>query len=335
MKAKNRTEKRKKGKRKRVLKFFFSLLVILLLGAGYLIYDALNQVKQTHVELERGTHSEKREQPVQLQKKPISIALFGVENYVDAGANGRSDTIMIFTLNPADKTVKVVSIPRDTRVEIVGYGTVDKINHAYSFGGPDMSIDTIENFLDIPIDYFATINFDVFKKVVDELGGVTVDVPFDFWETNVGVGYYDKIYFKQGTQKLNGEEALAYVRMRKQDPRGDIGRAERQQQVIAALMDQISPQTLLLKYDDILDHVSDNMRTNLSSQDMLSIIKTYSGIKSSNMERLTIQGTDLYLNRIYYYDPDITELANLQQVLKDHLELDVTTQIPSMNDTNG
>src|SRR5690606_29205840 len=109
-----------------------------------------------------------------------------------------------------DKSMKMVSIPRDTRTEIIGKGFQDKINHAYAFGGPEMAIDTVENFLDIPIDYFVQVNMESFKDIVDAVGGVTVNNSFSF---NAG-GYT----FNEGQISLNGAEALAYSRMRYEDP---------------------------------------------------------------------------------------------------------------------
>src|SRR5690606_29541403 len=111
------------------------------------------------------------------------------------------------------------------------------------YGGKRMTIETVEQFLDIPIDYYATVNFEAFKNIVDVLGGITVDVPFDF-QQNSDDRVAEKLQFYEGEMELDGRYALAYARMRMEDPRGDIGRNERQQQVIEAIIDKaLSPAT--------------------------------------------------------------------------------------------
>src|SRR5699024_3684082 len=139
----------------------------------------------------------------------------------------RSDAIMIMRLNPKTDEMKIVSIPRDARTEIVGKGFDDKINHAYAFGGAEMSIATVENFLDIEIDYYVTINMDGLVELVNELGTISVsnDVA---WSDN----QYD---FPEGVVELDGDKTMAYVRMRKKDPMGDFGRTTRHRKVIEGI----------------------------------------------------------------------------------------------------
>ena len=122
--------------------------------------------------------------------------------------------MIVLTVNPELKSVKMLSIPRDTRTEIVGHGTTDKINHAYAFGGIPMSMDTVENFLDIPIDYYLEINMESFNDIVNAVGGITVENNLDFT--------YENVHFAKGTITLDGESALKYSRMRYDNPNGDI-----------------------------------------------------------------------------------------------------------------
>ncbi|RKJ22727.1 LytR family transcriptional regulator, partial [Butyricicoccus sp. 1XD8-22] len=96
------------------------------------------------------------------------------------GDRGRSDSIIVMTVNPKTESIDMLSIPRDTRVEIVGKGVDDKINHAYAFGGVEMSMNTVEKFLDIPIDYYIKLNMEGFKEIVDAVGGVDVNNDIDF-----------------------------------------------------------------------------------------------------------------------------------------------------------
>src|SRR5699024_1362831 len=103
----------------------------------------------------------------------LNILLLGVDQR--GNDSGRSDALMVLTLKPESDEMQIVSIPRDTRTTIIGRGTEDKINHAYAFGGADMSIQTVENFLDIELDYFVRINMEGLKELVDEIGTITID----------------------------------------------------------------------------------------------------------------------------------------------------------------
>jgi polyisoprenyl-teichoic acid--peptidoglycan teichoic acid transferase len=109
----------------------------------------------------------------------------------------------------------MLSIPRDTRTEIVGKGTIEKINHAYAFGNEEMAMKTVENFLDIPIDYYIKVSMEGFKDIVDAVGGITVNNDLDFTQ--------DGYHFPKGQVNLDGKKALAFTRMRHEDPRGDFG----------------------------------------------------------------------------------------------------------------
>lgn len=158
------------------------------------------------------------------KQNPFSVLLLGVdERESDAG---RSDTIVVMTVNPTVQSTKMVSIPRDTYTEIIGRNAKDKINHAYAFGGTVMAVASVESLLDIPIDYIATINMEGFESIVDNIGGVSIVNELGF---NV-----DNYAFPEGEIHLDGETALVYVRMRYEDPRGDFGRQDRQKRSLKA-----------------------------------------------------------------------------------------------------
>lgn len=285
-----------------------------------MLYEAYDASKSSYYSLDRGEKSELRDSSVKIADDPVSILILGVEEYATEGENGRTDTIMLVTLNPYSKSMKMLSIPRDTRLEIVGKDREDKINHAHVFGGTEMTIDTVEKFLDVPIDYFIKINFDGFIDIIDEIGGVTVDVPFDFSEDTTKKG--EKAYFKKGPMHLTGEEALAYARMRKQDPRGDFGRNDRQKQVLKASIDQALTMTTLFKVDKIADHIGDNIQTNLKPMEILALQQKYATIDTSLIDNLTIEGSDLYENRVYYFIPNEASADSIKVRLRVHLDLD-------------
>lgn len=156
------------------------------------------------------------------------ILLFGVDK---RGADqGRSDTIIFLAINPAKQETLMFSIPRDTRAELSDSGRQDKINHAYNSGGIANTVRTVERFLDTPIDYYVKVDMEGFSNIIDALGGVIVENPFAF--------EYEGNRFEKGTIALDGKKALAFARMRHDDPEGDFGRNKRQRQIIQQLMNK-------------------------------------------------------------------------------------------------
>ncbi|BCB05879.1 polyisoprenyl-teichoic acid--peptidoglycan teichoic acid transferase TagU [Bacillus sp. KH172YL63] len=294
------------------------IVLLLFLGGGayaYSIYHSLNKTVETMNEEIDRPKSEKRTEEVEFNKKhPFSVLLLGVDER--AGDRGRSDTMIVVTVNPQEKTTKMLSIPRDTRVEIVGKGIDDKINHAYAFGGVEMSMDTVEQFLDIPIDYYAKINMEGFKDIVNAVGGVTVNNDFAFT--------YSGHTFNEGALSLNGDEALLYSRMRKQDPRGDFGRQARQRQVIQAVIKEGASVSSLWNYGDIFEAIGDNVKTNLTLDEMVEIQKNYKDA-TKDIKQSQIAGSGAMINNgsqdIYYYIVPEEERQKVQEELKSHLNL--------------
>jgi polyisoprenyl-teichoic acid--peptidoglycan teichoic acid transferase len=317
----NRYKKKIKKRRRIRWKRIFLISGLISLGiviySGYLLFTTLDAASQSFKDLERGDKSKLREEAVTVDQDPFSVLIMGVEDYSTGGYNGRTDSLMVVTLNPDSQTVKLLSIPRDTLVDIPNKIEKDKINHAYAYGGKDATIESVENLLDIPIDYYVTVGFQGFKDIINELGGVTVDVPFDFNEKSDEDSKL--IYFKEGNMSLTGEEALAYARMRKQDPRGDFGRNDRQKQILQAAVDKMFSPTILTKLDDIAKHIGENVQTNMKISDALKIQSKYKNFTSSNIEKLSLSGNDQYLDGIYYYIADEDQLNKLKLVLQDHL----------------
>lgn len=221
MGGKLRKTKKAKPKNK-IIKITLIVIVILLLTITS--YGAYAFVKFKHaydsskVDLKRdGNKSELREEDVSFTKDPISILLLGIENYSSKSKDGRADTQMVITLDPDTSEINLITVPRDAIVNIENAGEytgIHKMNAAYNYGSITgygaikLQLETVEKFLNIPIDNFIAVNFDGFRDIVDALGGVTVDVKEDFWEDNI----YDKkrIDFHKGESHLNGEEALAF-----------------------------------------------------------------------------------------------------------------------------
>ncbi|WP_216830634.1 LCP family glycopolymer transferase [Alkalihalobacterium elongatum] len=311
----SRSQKRKKKGRK-VLLLISLFSVLLLVGcATYVTLKIANVTSNVQVDLDRGAKSEKRVEAVDPSKDNISILLLGEDRRPDEPIS-RTDAIMVATFNKSDNSIILTNIPRDTRVNIAGRERIDKINHAHAFGGVDMIIDTVEEFLEIPIDYFIRVDFQAFIAIVDAIGGIEVEVPFDFTERGTDRVWYE---FTEGVQHLNGEEALAYTRMRKQDPRGDIGRGQRQQQVMQAIIEKSATIQSIARFDDVLEAIQDNISLNLSFGNMVALHSYASSLKS--IEQMQIRGENVYINSIYYYDPVLESVAEVQTRLQEHLGL--------------
>ncbi|MGG3915952.1 LytR family transcriptional regulator [Rossellomorea vietnamensis] len=309
-----RSDKHKK-KRRKWPKVLGILFLLLLLGGGayaYSIYHSLNQAVDTmHSPIERDK-SDLREKEVQFSdKEPFSVLLLGVDERKND--KGRSDSMIVLTVNPDKKSVKMLSIPRDTLTDIIGKGTRDKINHAYAFGGVEMAMDTVENLVDIPIDYFVQINMEGFKDIVDAVGGVTVNNDINF--------SYEGYTFPKGELELGGKKALAFSRMRYDDPRGDFGRQLRQREVIQAVIREGASVSSLWNYDNIFDALGNNVKTNLKFEEMVDIQKHYKSA-SKDIEQIQIKtGEGTKIDGIYYYVIPDEELTEIQDTLKEHMEL--------------
>lgn len=331
---------RSKKRNNNGLKIFVSILAILVIGILGYIYSIYANVKDsmdtayTPVEVETfrtsntGTVADSSEDeesrtnagamtPSELLEagEPVSILLLGVDTG-DLGRTeqGRSDSMVVVTINPHTQKTTLLSIPRDTYTEILGYGTSDKINHAYAFGGTAMSINTVQQMLDIPIDFYVMVNMAGIQEIVDAVGGITVESPLTFNQNG-----YD---FVQGTNQLDGEAALAFARMRYEDPAGDTGRQGRQRLVIEAVIRKLATPETLLNYQTILQSLSSNVQTSFQLSDFYTLqSQDYLGAVD-NMNQQQLGGTGGMMNEIYYNFVDETEMTRVQDLLQAELELE-------------
>lgn len=285
--------------------------VFLLIGAG-MAYYLYNQVDTTVDRLNEsaGLSPDRMNQQTISDKKPVSVLLLGVDRRADE--QGRSDSIIVMTLNPNSDESAMLSIPRDTKTEIVGKGTMDKINHAYAFGGAEMAMDTVENFLGIPIDYVAEVDMKGFQDAVNLFGGVEVTNKFAFTS-----GEY---MFEPGTVNLDGAEALAYTRMRYDDPNGDFGRQERQRDVITALVDKGTDSFSISRFNNMLDVLGNNAKTNVTFKDIRTLSSDYmTAFKNQSVLRLEGSGGK-ESDGIYYWNPDEASLDEVKSYLGQLME---------------
>jgi polyisoprenyl-teichoic acid--peptidoglycan teichoic acid transferase len=306
-----KTHTKKKRKWVRVLLFSFLLLFLAVGAYVFSVYNSLNNAVDTmHQPLERSKSDKRKIELSFNDAEPFSVLLMGVDER--KGDSGRSDSLIVLTVNAHNNSVKMLSIPRDTRTEIIGKGTQDKINHAYAFGGVDMSIATVENFLDIPIDHYVQINMEGFKDIVDSVGGVTIDNDLDFT--------YEGTHFPKGQLDLSGEKALKYSRMRYEDPRGDFGRQLRQRQIIQAVIREGASLKSIANYGNIFDVLGNNVKTSLTFDEMITIQSKYKSA-STDIEQFQIKGNGTKIGGVYYFVVSADEKQSIIDTLKSHLEI--------------
>ncbi|KIO65927.1 MULTISPECIES: LCP family protein [Bacillaceae] len=326
-----RTSKRKKKKRKWT-RVIGSVLVILLIGIAGYFYNIYGHAKETvNDKMAKSVKSiNVSETKNKLENKDIlNILLLGVDERNED--TGRSDSLMILSLNPKNKTTAIVSIPRDTLAEIVGKGVKTKINHAYAYGGADMTVATVENMLEIDLDYFVELNMQGLADLVDALGGVTVNNEIEWYDE----GYYKKGYHWQtGEIELDGKKALGYVRMRHLDPKGDFGRTERQRKVINAMIKKGQSMATVAKLNDIIDALGDNMKTNISFTDMKFLVANYLDV-TKNIVSYMLQGKDDTIKGVYYYNVPDDELKRVHSVLTGREDIAKLTLSETENNKNN
>lgn len=295
----------------------FLLLIIGGISYSSFIYSKAKAVaSNSYAEINK---SSKRDKEVSPLKDNISILIMGVDESEQRksqyGEAVRTDALLLATINKDDKSVKLVSIPRDSRVYIPSRKKLDKITHAHVFGGVESTRDTVERFLNVPVDYYVKFNFESFIKIVDSLGGIDIDVPVTFTEQD-SKDQAGAIHLEKGYQHLNGEQALALARTRKID--SDAMRGQRQQLVIEAIAKKALSVKSITKLSSLLDAVDKNLKTNLTFDDMLAIAKNMAGT-DLNIEKLQVQGADKRINGIYYYQPNEQNVTEISKKLNEHL----------------
>ncbi|AYY25522.1 LCP family protein [Bacillus cereus group sp. TH43LC] len=345
------TRSNPKKNKKKIKVIISAILFVLLIGGGYtwfLVNKASSAVRNAAHDLARGDKSDLRDRVVKPITNNVSVLVMGVDESdvrgKEYGEAIRTDALLLATFNKDSKTVKLLSIPRDTYTYIPIEKKKDKITHAHAFGsakngkngGPQASIDAVEKLMNVPVDYFVKFNFKSFIKIVDDLGGIEVDVPVEFTEQDSNDNA-EAIHLEKGVQKLNGEEALALARTRHID--SDAMRGQRQQLVIEAILKKLTSVGSVTKVGNIIDDINGQFVTNLTFDDMLSFYKYGS---DSEIEKLQIQGDDCYMEkgddtcsksagggRTYYYNPDKKELAKVTNDLRTHLGLPAYTKTDS------
>ena len=318
-------------------KIFLMLLAIIVLSvgaAGLYATTLLDYSTEAISKTYKKRKSAVNDQVIEASQ-PFSILLMGVD--VDAatrggGWEGRSDSMILVTVNPKLKKTTMMSLTRDIMVEIANEdgtssGTTEKLNHSYSYGQDPMTIATVEKMMDIKIDRFVKINMDGLMSLVDALGGITVNNTLGF---TISIAAQEPAYtatIPPGKHLINGNQALVYARMRYDDPEGDVGRQIRQREVITAIVKKLLQLDGFTQYKKILDAVSTNLQTDiefttgtlpslLGYRDSLNTIETYQ-----------LDGEGEMVDGLSYQIPTSEHLLKMQNVIKSSLGLPTSTEL--------
>ncbi len=275
-----------------------SLLPILLLVAGAMSYWWFSSAKLPAVR-QAPKKTEETEYFIVPPNK-LNILILGVDDRPKEDDPGRSDTLLVLTIDTESREASLISVPRDTRVRVKGLGW-DKINHAYLVGKVALTRQTTENFLGIPMDYYAKVDLDSFARIVDAIGGITLDVEKKMYYRDSWDHY--EIDLKPGIQRLDGRAALQYVRYR--DEEGDIGRVARQQKFVRAVLAEVSTPAIILKAPSIIREVFASLDTDMPLGLMMGIARKLKEGLSGGLKAHMIEGLPYYIDDISYWVPDI------------------------------
>ena len=307
-------------KGKKITVWILAIVLVIILGAvgGVYFYGnhLFNKMKKVEIDKDNiGITEEVEEKLSQYSNSIINIALFGVDA-VEGGA-GRSDSIMIATLDTVNKKLKLTSIMRDSYVAIDGHGN-DKINHAYAFGGPQLAIKTLNENFDLNIEDFASVNFETLPKIIDKIGGIELDIDADelkyinsyIANLNSINGTNEPSIASAGLQHVSGTQALAFCRIRYTSG-GDYKRTERHREVLTKILEKIEtlPAT---SYPSLLSEILPMVNTSLDYSKILELGTEVLKLGDSKME-LERFPRDEYcegklINQIYYltFDKETT-----------------------------
>ena len=279
------------------------ILVIILLAIFWFISNKWGKVNKVDLDKNDITVSTNAEENLSNYR---NIAILGIDSREDTYSKGnRSDCIIIASINNDTKQVKMVSVYRDTYVQIEGHG-LDKITHAYSYGGAELALNTLNTNLDLNIEEFVVVNFEAVKEVVDDIDGITMQI------TDEEVSHIPGIE-KAGTYNLTGEQALAYARIRHAEG-GDYKRTERMRDVIAAVVEKVKTFNIS-QINRFIDNILPKVYTNITAADIFTLIPSATSVKITDSIGWPYETRGITLDR--WYGVPITLESNVEKLHKE------------------
>lgn len=250
-------------------------------------------------------------------KERVNVLLLGVDTLSaeNKQTGTRSDTIMILSVDPVTNTGFILSIPRDSYVQIHGQDKMTRINHAHSYGGTELALSTVKDFIKIPIHHYIKVDYNALFKVIDDLGGVEFDVPIDMNYTDTQAKPPLKINLKAGIQTLNGEQAMGLLRFRKDYPDRDLGRIRTQQAFIETVLKKLASPASIPKIPKHIETAYQYVETDMTLQDILSLTKIGISIDLSSIEKATIPGKPTMKNGSSVIEVDYDQMDEMIKYL--------------------
>ncbi|SHI50498.1 transcriptional attenuator, LytR family [Geosporobacter subterraneus DSM 17957] len=286
----------------KVLMISFFCFVVVFSAGAYIFLNSLSGGNDPNNPVEAGGDLPDKDEPV-------NVLILGVDaKDVKNSQGARSDTIMLATFDPKSKKVNVISIPRDTKVVIRGHKGMDKINHAHAYGGPDLSIKAVKDLLGVPVHYYVRIDYKALGKIVDDLGGVEVDVPMNMKYTDPTADPPLRIDLKKGLQVLDGDKAMQFVRYRKGYADQDLGRIKAQQTFMRALADKLLEPQTIIKLPKIAKTFSSYVATDMPVSTITAYALKANGVSMENIQMMTIPGEPKLISGVWYYIPDMNKI---------------------------
>lgn len=241
-------------------------------------------------------------------KESFTILILGTDERKDE-TQARSDTIMLAFVDTKFQKISILSLPRDTYINIPGVRNKTKLNHAHAIGGTKLTADTLQDYLGVNIDYYIETNFAGFAKVIDALGGIDILVEKHMYYRPEGID------LQEGLQHLDGDKALQYVRFRS-DGQGDVGRIERQQKFLHAVTDKLlTPQTII-KLPKIVEAVSQAIKTDMEYPTLLSLAGIAKNLNSKSVSTNMLPGTAEYIGGVSYWKANQEETTQMLEEMK-------------------
>ncbi|NMC32074.1 MAG: LCP family protein [Veillonellaceae bacterium] len=245
----------------------------------------------------------------------INILLVGIDDGDLADPKNsphRSDSMLLLGVHKGSGAVSLLSIPRDTRVPIPGHSNNDKFGHSFAYGGVDLTIATLQEFLKVPVHYYVVADWQGFIRVVDALGGVDlyVENKMDYEDPYANL----KIHLKKGFQHLNGQQAGQYVRFR-YDEMGDIGRVIRQQKFLKALATQAIRPSNLIRLPQIMGIIGQSVQTNMTPWSFRQVFMALPSLKGNKIQSDMVPGNFANIGGVSYWASDPEETRKVVERL--------------------
>lgn len=273
--------------------FFITLLLVIIIAAGMLVFTVSKLGADNPSDILEG---------LKASNDNITFLLMGADKLdINSKKSSRSDTMILFNFNYKTDKISLISIPRDSRVSIDGKRNKEKLNHSFNYGGPELTLKTVNEMLGTNIPYYLAIDYDFVKDSVDAVGGVEIDVPMDMQYTDEWDEPPLVIDLKQGLQTLDGNKAIGFLRFRHGYKDADLGRVGAQREFVTSFIHTLKTPRGILGVPKILNSYKLHTKTNIPFENLVEMGKNITRCDLSNIETMTLPGNPKYINRISYF----------------------------------